>query len=278
MDLITDIPTYLRAHAQELGNRILESHPPLHSVDDLPSPVIAKLLRKPYPAQTLAIMGLVRRWQQARAGAVIAECGTGKTLISLGAIQVHSENRPFTAVAMVPPQLVEKWCREALLTLPRLRVFIIDGLRTPTKSNAHHGVNEVKLKHKRIVREGLRTSLTELRLRKTSPSARKRWDSICSSPALFVVGRDRAKLGYFWRHAYQVAHSGRYQGSVVNPDTGSPVYLGSEGERLLAMDFKRVKLSETLSQGEGTNHARRPLYSPLWQADRKKIRRSQIRT
>jgi SNF2 family DNA or RNA helicase len=273
MEPITDIPTYLRTHAQELGNRILKSHPPLHSVDDPPSPMIAKLLRKPYPAQTLAIMGLVRRWQQARAGAVIAECGTGKTLISLAAVQTHAESQPFTALAMVPPQLVEKWCREAILTLPRVRVFIIDGLRTPTNSNSHHGVNEVKLRNKRIVREGLRTSLSELRLRKTCFSARKRWDLICSSPALFVVGRDRAKLGYFWRHAYQVARCGRYQGSVVNPDSGSPVYLGSEGERLLAMDFKKAKFSEVIGQEEGTNHARRPTYSALWQADGKKIRR-----
>ena len=137
-----------------------------------------------------------------------------------------AENRPFTALAMVPPQLVEKWCREAVADAPpAVRVFIIDGLRTPTSSKGHHGVNEVKLRNRRIVREGLRTSLTELRLRKTSPSARKRWDSICSCPAVFVVGRDRAKLGYFWRHAYQVARCGRYQGSVVNPDSGSPVYL-----------------------------------------------------
>ena len=134
-------------------------------------------------------------------------------------------------------------------------------------------MNEVKLRNKRIVREGLRTGLSELRLRRASPSARKRWDSVCTSPAVFVVGRDRAKLGYFWRHAYQVARCGRYQGSVVNPDSGAPVYLGSEGERLLAMDFKKVKLSEMLGQGEGTNHARRPLYSALWQADGKKIRR-----
>ena len=253
---ITDIPTYLRMCSSELGERILQSHPPLHSIDDPPSPIIGKLLRKPYPAQTLAIMGLVRRWQQARAGAVIAECGTGKTLISLGAVQTHADGRPFTALAMVPPQLVEKWCRETILTLPRVRVFIIDGLRTPTHSNAHHGVNEVKLRNGRIVREGLRTSLSELRLRKTSTSARKRWESLCPSPAVFVVGRDRAKLGYFWRHAYQVARCGRYQGSVVNPDSGAPVYLGTECERLLAIDFKKVKLSETLGQAEETNHAR----------------------
>jgi len=160
---LENIATYLRAHAQELGNRILESYPPLHAIDDPPSPTISKLLRKPYPAQTLAIMGLVRRWQQARAGAVIPECGTGKTLISLAAVQTHAEDRPFAALAMVPPQLVEKWCREAILTLPRVRVFIIDGLRTPTNSKTHYGVNEVKLRNKRIVREGLRTSLSELR-------------------------------------------------------------------------------------------------------------------
>jgi superfamily II DNA or RNA helicase len=107
MEPITDIPTYLRAHAQELGARIVETYPPLHSIEDPPSPMIGKLLRKPYPAQTLAIMGLVRRWQQACAGAVIAECGTGKTLISLGAVQTHAEDRRFTSVAMVPPQFTD---------------------------------------------------------------------------------------------------------------------------------------------------------------------------
>ena len=189
------ISDYLRAFSSEMGERILESFPPLHAVDDPPSPSIGKLLRKPYPAQTLAIMGLVRRWQQARAGAVIAECGTGKTLVSLGAVQTHAESRPFTALVMVPPQLVEKWSRETLLTLPRVRVFMIDGLRTPTSAKSHHGVNEVRLRNGRIVREGLQTSLTELRLRKTSPSARNRWDSVCGSSAVFVVGRDRPNSG-----------------------------------------------------------------------------------
>jgi superfamily II DNA or RNA helicase len=153
LPLLENIADYLRAHAQELGDRILESYPPLYAIDDPVSPLISKLLRKPYPAQTLAIMGLVRRWQQARAGAVIAECGTGKTLISLGAVYTHAEGRPFTAIAMVPPQLVEKWCREAFLTLPYVRVFIIDGLRTPTNCNTHHGVNEVKLRNASCARD-----------------------------------------------------------------------------------------------------------------------------
>jgi hypothetical protein len=70
-------------------------------------------LRRPSP-----LWGGAKRWQQARtAMMVVAECATGKTLISLGAIHVHHQRSPFTALAMVPPHLVEKWAREAFLTL-----------------------------------------------------------------------------------------------------------------------------------------------------------------
>ncbi|MGC2467603.1 MAG: helicase-related protein [Candidatus Acidiferrum sp.] len=275
MPLPKDINEYLRAWASELGDRILQTYPPLQGFDDLASPLIGQLLRKPFPAQTLAMMGVVKRWNEARGAAVIAECGTGKTLISLGAVHVRSDRKPFTALAMVPPQLVEKWAREAFLTLPRVRVFFIDGLRTPASSVGQVGVNEVRLRHGRIIREGLRTTLTELRQRRTARTARQRWDSICGFPALFIVGRDRGKLSYFWRHAYTLAACGRYQGSVVNADTGCPIYLGEDGQRLLSVDFKKAKLSEILGRqnGDETPKSRRELYSALWQADGKKIRR-----
>jgi hypothetical protein len=275
VQLPKDINEYMRTFAPELGEKILQTYPPLQGFDDTASPLTGQLLRKPFPAQTLAMMGVVKRWNEARGAAVIAECGTGKTLISLGAVHVHSDRSPFTALAMVPPQLVEKWAREAFLTLPRVRVFFIDGLRTPTSSVGHAGVNEVRLRNGRIIREGLRTTLTELRLRKTARTARQRWDSICGFPALFIVGRDRGKLSYFWRHAYIQAACGRYQGSVVNPDTGCPVYLGEDGQRLLSVDFKKAKLSEILGgpNGDESRKSRRPLYSALWQADAKKIRR-----
>ena len=275
MELPKQISGYLSLFASELGERILQSYPPLHAVDEPVWPGVARLLRRPFPAQMLAIMGVVKRWNEARAAAVIAECGTGKTLISLGAVEVHSDGKPFAALAMVPPQLVEKWAREAFRTLPRVRVFFIDGLRTQTSSNGHAGVNEVRLRNGRIVREGLRTTLTELRLRQTSRTARARWDSICGSPALFIVGRDRGKLSYFWRHAYALARCGRYKGSVINPDSGCPVYLGEDDERLLSADFKKAKLSELLGgeSGDESRKSRRPLYSALWQADRTKVRR-----
>src|SRR5437879_3233637 len=144
MPELSTIYDYMRAHAKLLGERILQDFPALHQVNDALSSRIDELLRRPFPAQAVAIMGLAKRWQQARTGMVVAECGTGKTLISLGAIHVHSDGNLFTALAMVPPHLVEKWAREAFLTLPRIRVFLIDDLRNGGDENNSHGVNEVR--------------------------------------------------------------------------------------------------------------------------------------
>ncbi len=269
MQQLSTVWDYLRAHAVELGERILSTYPALHCVDDQPSPLLSGLLRRPFPAQALAIMGLVKRWELARSAKVVAECGTGKTLISLGAMHVHSDGRPFTALAMVPPHIVEKWAREAFQTIPGIRVFLVDSLRNGATENSPRGVNEVRFKRGAIVREGLRTSLTDLRLRKDYESARKRWQAICRRPALFVVGRDRAKLGYFWRHAYHIQRSGRYRGCVVNPESGAPII--TDEERLTVRDFEKVRIAEVLT--ELSEKSCRHRYAPVWEADNHKIPR-----
>jgi superfamily II DNA or RNA helicase len=208
MSELCTIYDYMRSHAATLGERILQEYPALHQFDHPVSPRLRALLREPFPAQAIAIMGLAKRWQQARTAMVVAECGTGKTLISLGGIHVHSDGEPFTAIAMVPPHLVEKWARETFLTLPGIRVFVIDDFRNGGDESKAHGVNEVRLRKSDVVREGLHTTLSELRLRRNSRSPRQRWMSLCGRPSLFIVGRERAKLGYFWRHAYQLPRSG----------------------------------------------------------------------
>src|SRR5260370_15692579 len=98
---------------------------------------------------------------------------------------------------------------------------------------------------------------------------------MCNAPALFIVGRDRGKLSYFWRHALPTAKSGRYQGSVTNPDSGAPVYSSDQTERLLRTDFKKAKLSEIIGgrNGDAPNNSRRSVYSALWQAGETRIRR-----
>lgn len=135
---ISDIFTYMHAWSEQLGQRILQEYPALHRFEDPVSPGVDALLRRPFPAQSIAIMGVAKRWQEARTANVVAECGTGKTLISLGAIHVHSNGHPYTALAMVPPHLVEKWAREAFLTIPGIRVFLIDDMRNGGDEKAPH--------------------------------------------------------------------------------------------------------------------------------------------
>jgi superfamily II DNA or RNA helicase len=273
MSIPSTIAEYLRRSSQELGERILKIYPALQAPDDPVSDRFNSLLRSPFAAQRLAVMGIVKRWEQARAAAVIAECGTGKTLMALSALHVHSAGRPYAALVMAPPNIVGKWCREILITIPGARVFMIDGLRTPTRSGTGpYGINEVRYRNGRIVREGLHTTLTDLRLRKSSKSARDRWHKLCPGPSFWVVGRDRAKLSYFWRHAYSVAESGPYLGSSVNADSGAPLIVNDE--RVLATEFEKIRRSEILGGPDGgSGKDRRSIYSPLWQADGKRIRR-----
>src|SRR5688572_19124166 len=179
------IDDYLRLYGSALGELVLARFPALHGPEDPVWPALKQLKRRPFPAQSMAIMGIVKVWQEARCAAAVAECGTGKTLISLGSVFTHASARPFTCLAMAPPQLVEKWCREAILTLPGVRVFVIDGCRNGVASNGFTGVNEVRLRKGRIVREGLKTTLSDMRLAQGHRSARARWLAEVAAPSLF---------------------------------------------------------------------------------------------
>lgn len=266
---LTSIHSYLCEYGAELGQRVVEQFPPLHQPSDPPWPALDQLKRRPFPAQSLAIMGIVKLWEAARCAAAVAECGTGKTLISLGSVFTHARGRRFSALAMVPPQIQEKWARECFVTLPGVRVFFIDGVRNGVSSNGFTGVNEVKYRGGRIVREGLRTTLSDLRLAKHHRSARARWDATVGAPSIFIVSRERAKLGYFWRHAYGTPRSGPFQGSVVNPDTGKPIL--TTDDQLRRADFRKSKHSEQVQPD--SPKSRRPFHSALWQADNEKIAR-----
>src|SRR5258708_7892969 len=116
-----------------------------------------------------------------------------------------------------------------------------------------------------MIREGLRTSLSGLRLAKPYRSSRQRWNSLCSTPALFIVGRERAKLGYFWRHAFVMPRSGKYFGCAANPDSGRPVIV-DENRRLTADEFLEAKIDEVIEKCG--DQPRSPVHSALWQADR----------
>jgi len=109
MSIPKTIHDYLHVFANELGERIVGTFPALQNAHDPVSPRLASLLRRPFPAQALAAMGVARKWENERSAAVIAECGTGKTIISLAAVHVHSDGRPFTGIVMAPLDFIGRY-------------------------------------------------------------------------------------------------------------------------------------------------------------------------
>jgi hypothetical protein len=256
--------SYLRTHAQELSARILETYPPLQSMKDPVAPRIATLLRKALPAQALAITGTAKYLRKAKAARIVAECGAGKTYMALGTIHVLAEGRPSTTLVMCPSHITHKWAREALLTVPRARTFLIEDMRNGGDPKKPHGICEVKLRKGKIVYEGMRLSLADLRR-----MGRKEWGKRCSGPAFFITGKDKGKLGYYWEHVFLKAKSGPNLGGVINPDTGAAI-LDSERQKLTHLDFvDKIKLFESVTPP----HGGATRYSALWQADRERIQR-----
>jgi superfamily II DNA or RNA helicase len=255
---------YLRAHAAELGARILETYPPLQSTRDPIDPSLANLLRKPLPAQAVAITGTAKYLRKSKAARMVAECGAGKTIMALGAIHILAGGRPSATLVMCPSHITHKWAREVLLTIPRARAFLIEDMRNGGDPSRPHGICEVKLNKGRTVYEGKRLTLSDLRL-----MGRDEWRKRSPWPTFFITGKDRGKLSYFWDHAYLKAKSGPNAGGVVNPDSGLAI-LDSEMEKLTALDFRdKIKVSESLTAPRtGTTR-----FSALWQADRTRIQR-----
>jgi hypothetical protein len=129
-----------------------------------------------------------------------------------------------------------------------------------------HGVFEVKLEGKRLNRIGWAGSLSDLHL-----MGRKGWKSFCKEPAWFIIGRERGKLSYCWKHAYRVAKSGKNAGEVVNPDTGMPI-VGAKKKNLAVVDFGDYKRSFNVQRGN-ESYAGHTIYSPIWQADNSRLKR-----
>jgi len=255
---------YLRQFGPLLAERILETYPPLQSTKDPIAPGLAGLLRKPLPAQAVAITGTAKYLRKAKAARIVAECGAGKTLMALGTIHVLSEGRPTTTLVMCPSHITHKWAREVLLTTPRARTFIIEDMRNGGDPAKPHGVREVKLSKGKTVYEGKHLSLAEMRR-----LGRKEWRKRFTGPTFFITGKDKGKLSYFWDHVYLKAKSGPNLGGILNPDSGEAI-LDSEMQKLTALDFRdKQKVAEILvSPRNGTTR-----FSALWQADRNRIQR-----
>ncbi len=269
-----NIYDYMRANGTLLGDRILETFPPLQGANDPLSPRLNDLVRVPLPAQAVAIQALATFFTKGNAAKVVAECGTGKTLVSLATTYVHSNGKPYSALIMCPPHITLKWVRETFLTVPNCRVFLIENMKNLPKDpikraaalNRPRGVVECQMKNGQPIRKGEVFSLTKLR-----EDGRKKWLEEHPYPTFFIMSKERGKLGYFWRHANVIGKHGARHGAVLNPENYERVPT-SDGGFYSSMDFSAEnmkKIDEVVERpSNGTS-----VFAPLWSADANKILR-----
>jgi len=129
---ITDVTTYLQKHGPALAGRIAERFKPLVTTPHLDvRRELRKLKREPFPAQAGVIEGLIALFRSgSRHGFIVAECGTGKTIMSMAVPYVLSGGKPHRALVMCPGHLVEKWKREIEETVPVAAVTVIGDWKT----------------------------------------------------------------------------------------------------------------------------------------------------
>ncbi len=176
---------YLRTYSSQLGARIVEMYPPLQGPKDPIAPALKTLLRKPLPAQAMTITGAAKYLRTEDSVRLVGECGTGKTLMSIGIAHAHADGKPYSTLVMCPPHLVLKWAREVLVTVPLARTFVVYDLRNGGDPSKPHGIVEVRLRNGHAIAKGLKTSVSALR-----KMGRKGWRKLCPGPAYFIVSKE----------------------------------------------------------------------------------------
>lgn len=268
---------YLRGNGVELMKETSRRFVPLAAPGDDSPRALKTLLRPPLEAQELTITGLVRQLDRDNYCNLVGEMGTGKTLMAMALAHAHADGRQYTALVQVPPQLTKKWAREIISTIAGARVFFVEGIRNHPSKSTPSGVNEVLLdKNKKVRYGGESFQVADLRF-----MGRRGWAKHFPGPCYFVMGKDRAKLSYAVRPAFNV-RSIRDDGftfkTPVNPDTNLPVVITRDNAEMnwpLEEAEDGDKLLHEYVTVRGQHHASKGTtrFSPLWQADRAKSQR-----
>lgn len=176
---------------------------------------IRNLLRRPFPVQEEIIKGIaVGLYRKGRERLfVCGEMGTGKTTIALSAAAVSP--KPLRTLVVCPTHLVEKWIREAKQVIP--------------------GVHTCDLAVRNAV-----SVLETFRKARGHPSVHE----------VYVISKERAKLGYGWRPAVLLK-----RGNPHCPECDT---------RAMTDDYYL-----TLGQLEKKKYKCSSCNGPLWQADGK---------
>jgi SNF2 family DNA or RNA helicase len=152
---------YFTDYGTLLGQQAAKATRPLHVPGSDPLSLPA-LLRQPFEAQAHVIQATVAALKRQKSVLLVAEMGTGKTILSMASVHAHAAGRPYRALVFCPGQLSQKWEREIRETIKDARVYQIEKWDQLPK------------------------------LDRSKPTG----------PTWYVIARDRAKLGAKWRPAY----------------------------------------------------------------------------
>ena len=179
---------------------------------------------------------------------------------------------------VVPPQLLQKTAREILQTIPGARVYVIDSLRSQRPGQAGpQGVNELRLRNGRIVRDGVHTTphryevARQVQIRMGPLGCRAR-----ARATLCDLRSGQGQAGAFWRPSFQVARAETTTAQSSTRTVAVPSFSMTNdccATTSTGRSDSPRRWSRSPCAAEKESKPRRPLYSPLWQVDGSRIRR-----
>ncbi|MFA0077686.1 SNF2-related protein [Vibrio artabrorum] len=171
LDTLT-LTSFIETFGEGLLSNIEAAHPPRFTQSNSNrEAILGTLKRTPFEAQANAIQAICALLidEQAPAGVINGEMGTGKTMMGIAATAVaYHESKAKRFLVLSPPHLVYKWRREILDTVDNAKVWVLNGPDT---------------------------LLSLLKLREAQPH---------DGPEYVILGRVRMRMGYHWSPAYRV--------------------------------------------------------------------------
>ena len=165
------LKVFLTDYSESLANKVVKTlqvvHDPVKDQNPDLDVKLARMTKPLFASQAEIAKACYKSFLTENRGVyIVAECGTGKTLMSIGVVNLmHTFQDVKRVLVLCPPTIVKKWITEIRDSLPNSKVF--------------------NLNTKNITKELLQIS------RKNKATTLE----------FYIIGRERAKIGAPWRPA-----------------------------------------------------------------------------
>ena len=134
LDQIETIDDYFREFSHFHVKKATELLDPLHVPGRDPLPDFSDLTRQPFEPQAHVIAAAIKMLGATHRGMIVAECGTGKTLMGMLTLHEHAQrsvrkggcNGNYRTIVLCPDHLITKWRDELDETIPGVKVTMFD--------------------------------------------------------------------------------------------------------------------------------------------------------